>query len=99
MENEFTGWALRPAIWLLAGIVLSLGELAVGSMVLLPLGITAILVAGWLALQVFEVLPATIWLESWQAVAVLYCVFAVPTVILIRRLFQSRGNRPDINQY
>ena len=99
MESEITGWALRPAIWFLAGVVLALGELAAGSMVLLPLGITAILVAAWLALQVYEVIPAAIWLDSWQAVAVLYCVFAVPTVILIRRLFQNRGNRPDINQY
>ncbi len=99
MEAEVTNWALRPALWLLAGIVLTLGELAIGTMVLLPLGVTAILIAGYLALQTFSMLPETLWLESWKSVAVLYCVLAVPTVILIRRLFQNRRDRPDINQY
>ena len=99
MESEITNWALRPAIWLLAGFVLALAELMSGSMILLPLGATAILVAGCLALQVFGILPESLWLESWKIVAVLYCVLAVPTVILIRRLFQNRSDRPDINQY
>ncbi len=99
MDGGITDWALRPAVWVLTGIVLALGELASGSMVLLPLGITAILVAAWLALQSYEILPTAVWLDSWQGVAVLYCVLAVPTVILIRRLFQNRSNRPDINQY
>ena len=99
METEVTYWVLRPAIWLFAGIVLALGELVSGTMVLLPLGVTAILVAGCLALQTFSFLPEALWLESWKSVAVLYCVLAVPTVILIRRLFQNRSDRPDINQY
>ena len=94
MDGGITDWALRPAVWVLTGIVLALGELASGSMVLLPLGITAILVAAWLALQSYEILPTAVWLDSWQGVAVLYCVLAVPTVILIRRLFQNRSNRP-----
>ena len=99
METEITDWVLRPAIWLLAGIMLALGELASGSMVMLPLGISAVLVAGWLALQTYEFLPQDLWLATWQGVAILYCVLAVPSVILIRRLFQNRGRRTDINQY
>ena len=99
MEFELTSWVLRPAIWLLAGILLALGELVVGTVILLPLGGTAILVAAYLALQLYGLLPESLWLDSWKGVAILYCVLGIPTVFLIRRLFQNRRNRPDINKY
>ncbi len=99
MEAAVFEWALRPELWLLVGIVAALCELATGTMILLPLGCTAILVSGYLALQVYEMLPVPLWLHSWKGVALLYCVLAVPTLLLLRKLFQNRTKRQDINKY
>ena len=99
MEADVTSWVLRPAIWLLAGILVALGELALGTMILLPLGGTAIMVAAFLALQVYGLLPEGLVLDSWRGVAILYGVLALPTVLLIRHLFQNRRKPPDINRY
>lgn len=92
--------ALRPGLWVMAGLGLMLGELVLGGGILLSLGVAGLLTAGWLALQAFGYLPeALILVESWRSAAVLYCLLALPSVFLIRRFPSWRTRQRDINDY
>ena len=99
IETEFIYWLLRPATWVLAGLLLSAMELAIGTMIALPLGIAALAIGGYLFLQQSGILPEAIWMESWKQVAIAYSAVAVPAVILLRRAFLRKGDQPDINKY
>ena len=45
------------------------------------------------------VLPAAVLLDSWPDAALAYGLLAVPALLLLRRLFQTRNRRRDINHY
>ena len=92
-------WILLPMAWLLLGIVLCLAEMFDGSLFLLPLGIAALLVAAWLALQKWALLPAEVELTDWKQALLAYAGLAAARVLLLRRLFRSKSDAKDVNDY
>lgn len=86
-------------VWLIGGVVLCLAELLDGNRVLLPLGLAAFLVAGYLQLQERSLLPEDVVLTDWRYVLLVYAGLALVSVVLLRRVFRPKPDSKDINDY
>ena len=96
---DVAAWALVPLVWLIGGVALCFAELLDGNRVLLPLGLAALLVAGYLLLQKRELLPEEVLLADWRDVLLAYAGLALVSVVLLRRVFRPKTNSKDINDY
>lgn len=96
---DVAAWVLVPVVWLIGGLVLCLAELFDGNGVLLPLGLAALLVAGYLQLQESALLPPEVVLTDWRHVLIAYAGMAVVGVVLLRRVFRPKPDSKDVNDY
>lgn len=96
---DVAAWVLMPVVWLIGGVVLCFAELLDGSRVLLPLGLAAFLLGGYLHLQNRALLPGEVALTDWQYVLLAYAGLAVVSVVLLRRFFRPKPESKDINDY
>ncbi|MDA8884916.1 hypothetical protein N9I38_03000 [Gammaproteobacteria bacterium] len=87
----------NPDIWLIAGTVLIILEIFVGSLVLfLPLGLAGILVGLIYKLQVnFEF----ILISNWAYALVIWGLISIALSYLIQRYFKKNDDKKDINTY
>ena len=87
----------NPDIWLIAGTVLIILEIFVGSLVLfLPLGLAGILVGLIYKLQVnFEF----ILISNWAYALVIWGLSSIALSYLIQRYFKKNDDKKDINTY
>ncbi len=96
---DVAAWVLVPLVWLIGGVVLCLAELLDGNRVLLPLGLSAFLVAGYLQIQRRGLLPEEVELTDWRYVLLAYAGLAVASVVLLRKVFRPKPDSKDINDY
>ena len=96
---DVAAWVLVPLVWLIGGVVLCFAELLDGNRVLLPLGLAAVLVAGYLELQRRGLLPEGAELVDWRYVLLAYAGAAVASVVLLRKVFRPKPDSRDINDY
>ncbi|MDE0039028.1 MAG: hypothetical protein OXU77_15970 [Gammaproteobacteria bacterium] len=96
---DIAAWVLVPLVWLIGGVVLCFAELLDGNRVLLPLGLAAVLVAGYLHVQKRGLLPNEVELMDWRYVLLAYAGLAVASVVLLRRVFRPKPDSKDINDY
>lgn len=96
---DVAAWLLIPLVWLIGGVVLCFAELLDGNRVLLPLGLAAFLVAGYLQLQERSLLPEDVVLTDWRYVLLVYAGLALVSVVLLRRVFRPKPDSKDINDY
>lgn len=96
---DVAAWILVPLVWVIGGVVLCLAELLDGNRVLLPLGLAAFLMAGYLQLQKRALLPEEVVLMDWRYVSLAYAGLAVVSVVLLRRIFRPKTSSKDINDY
>lgn len=94
-------WLFLPEAWLIAGILLVVLELFEGSMIALPIGVAALIVAGIVKAQAMLWFGDIVLLETWRDVLLCFALLAVASVGLIRLVFQRRRNKQpdDINDY
>ena len=80
------------AVWAIVGILLLISEVLSGDGVLLAFGVSGLILAGVLKLDMVDVSVA------WQVVS--FAALGIPVAILIRRLLKKTENhRGDINTY
>ena len=96
---DVAAWLLTPLVWLIGGVVLCFAELLDGNRVLLPLGLAAFLVAGFLQLQERALLPEDVVLTDWRYVLLVYAGLALVSVVLLRWVFRPKQDSKDINDY
>lgn len=96
---DVAAWLLIPLVWLIGGVVLCFAELLDGNRVLLPLGLAAFLIAGYLQLQERSLLPEDVVLTDWRYVLLVYAGLALVSVVLLRRVFRPKPDSKDINDY
>ena len=95
-------WLLQAEVWIILGIILIIVDIVVGfSLIILPVGIAALLLAALLygeSQQFFGEHSALF--PSWRVVLVWFAGLSILSVGLIRFVFQrSREDGPDINKY
>lgn len=87
---------LDPRVWLAAGIALTIADILVGmAHFALAVGVACGLVSGVLFGQERDWYTAV---ETWQGVALLFAVFSVASVAVLRWLVLRRTT-PDVNRY
>ena len=95
-------WLLQVEVWIILGLLLIIVDIAVGfSLIILPVGIAALLLAALLygeSQQLFGEHSALF--PSWRIVLVWFAGLSILSVGLIRFVFQrARKNGTDINKY
>ena len=96
---DIATWVLVPSVWLIGGVVLCFAELLDGNRLLLPLGLAAFLMAGYLQLMKKVQLPEEVMLEDWRYVLLAYAGLAGASVGLLRKVFRPKPESKDINDY
>ena len=91
-------WIFVPEIWFALAIVLVIAETVFGlNFFVLPVGISALVLAGLLWLQSRW---GTEVFSNWEQILVFFSVLSVVGIGIVRRLFQRSGpTDTDINEY
>ncbi|MFP6564088.1 MAG: hypothetical protein VCC68_06360 [Myxococcota bacterium] len=98
IDPSVLAWVFVPELWFTLAIVLIILDIVVGmDFFVLPIGVSALTVAGLLWAQshgVFDIF------SSWRQIAIFFAVSSVVAVGVVRRVFQTRRAADrDINDY
>jgi membrane-bound ClpP family serine protease len=97
MIGTINYWLLLPEVWLIAGIVLIVAELLLGSAYfLLALGCAALIFSGLIFLQEKEFIS---FFADWMDIAVMYGLLTLVSIILLKVFVQDKAKIKDINKY
>ena len=99
--STLTYWLLIPEFWLIVGILLIAADFTIGAdLFLLPIGLSALLMAGLLFAQESLWFGDIVFLGTWRQVIIWFSVLSVAFVGTIRVAFQrGRHHQSDINDY
>ena len=97
----FIYWLLLPEGWVILGILLIAADFTIGAdLFLLPIGISAFIIAAFIYAQVNLWFGDIILLGTWRQVIIWFSVLSVANIALIKFAFQrKRKDDPDINKY
>ena len=93
-----TDWLTDPQIWIIAGIALIIIELFIGGMIALPVGISALGMAGFVYADGIHFFSASQLVTTWEGILILFAVLTIVCVGLLKFLFRGNGT-DDINKY
>jgi membrane protein implicated in regulation of membrane protease activity len=97
MFETINYWLLLPEMWLIAGIVLIVAELLLGTAYfLLALGVASLIFSGLAFLQEKELVN---FLTDWMDIAVVYGLLTLVSIFLLRFFVQDKTKSEDINKY
>ena len=90
-------WLLLPEVWLIAGIVLIVAELLLGSgYFLLALCVAALIFSGLVRLQEKGLISL---LADWMDIAVVYGLLTLVSIFILKFFVQDKTKNEDINKY
>jgi membrane protein implicated in regulation of membrane protease activity len=90
-------WLLLPEVWLIAGLVLIVAELLLGSgYFLLALGVAALIFSGLVRLQEKGLISL---LADWMDIAVVYGLLTLVSIFILKFFVQDKTKNEDINKY
>ena len=97
MFETINYWLLLPEVWLIAGIILIVVELLLGTAhFLLALGVAALIFSGLVFFQEKELIN---FLTDWMDIAVVYGLLTLVSIFLLKFFIQDEGKSEDINKY
>ena len=91
-------WLTNAQVWVIIGIVLVIVEVLTGGMIALPVGVSAICMAGLLYADHLSWLGDSPMLKEWEDILIVFAVLTVVSTGALRFLFQ-RKDESDINKY
>ena len=96
MEESVNYWLLLPEVWLIAGILLVIVEIVVGTAYfLLALGIACLILSGIVFSQEVFVFN---FLTDWMDVSISYGVLSILSIFVMKAVVK-KGKADDINEY
>ena len=82
------------------GVLLILLDVIIGLDVILPIGVAALILAGFIFAQQSMWIEEPIAISTWRGVLILFAALSIVSIGIIRLVFQrSRKSKPDINEY
>ena len=97
MFETINYWLLLPEVWLIAGIILIVVELLLGTAYfLLALGVAALIFSGLVFLQEKELIN---FVTDWMDIAVVYGLLTLVSIFILKFFVQDKAKGEDINKY
>ena len=92
-------WLFEPHFWLLVGILLIISDIFLASFFLLPIGVSAVLMAALIYFEHQHIIDAALF-SSWRGILVSFAMLSVLSIFIIQSFVRiRRKNQKDINQY
>lgn len=96
---NLTYWLFEPNFWLITGVVSVIADIFLGSFFLLPIGVSALIMAALVYFDASQFWEVEIF-SSWRVVMLCFAVLSVASIFLIQIFIRSRRKEEkDINQY
>ncbi len=100
LPSVMTYWAFLPEVWAILAIILICADILLAfDFFVLPIGVSALILAGLLFAQRNLWFGDLALLETWRDIAVWLAGLSLVSTILIRLAFRRRHSRADINDY
>ena len=99
--GEFAFWVFKPELWIILGIILIILDLLIGfDFFVLPVGISALLMAGIIYVQLNDWFGEFVVFQTWVGLLIWFSALSFISIGIIKLFFQkSKEDQPDINQY
>jgi membrane protein implicated in regulation of membrane protease activity len=100
VPSDATMLLFSGEFWLILGLILIIIDIFLGSFFLLPIGVSAFIIAGLIYAQGQLWLGDVIFLETWKDVLIWFSVLSVLSIGVVKYVFQKKaGKKQDINNY
>ena len=97
--GESTMLLLSEEFWLILGLILIITDIFLGSFFLLPIGVSAFIISGFLYSQA-QLWLGSVFLETWKDVLIYFSALSVLSIGIVKLIFQRKAdNKDDINDY
>ena len=92
-------WLFEPNFWVIIGIFLIVVDIFLASFFLLPIGVSALIMAALIFFDTSQFLELELF-TTWRNILLCFAALSVISIFLIQLAMKFRGNRAkDINQY
>ena len=96
---SFSYWIFQPYVWIILGLLIIIIDIFLG-FILLPFGISALLIAILIFVDRSSFLGDFIFFENWRDIIIYYAVLLLITLGAIKIFFQKgKSKTKDINDY
>ena len=97
--TSFSYWLFQPYAWLILGISIIIIDVFLG-FVLLPFGISSLMVSGLMFSDKFILFEDFIFFDTWQDILLCYALLSLVSVGILKVLLQNKiFSKTDINKY
>ena len=98
--NLVTFWIFQPYSWLILGIIIIIFDIFFLGMVLLPFGLSSLIIATLLYFDYKMYFSNFVFFETWRDILIYYAIFSIISLGAIKFfLRKNKTSRSDINEY
>ena len=95
-----TFWIFQPYSWLILGIIIIIFDIFFLGMVLLPFGLSSLVIAALLYFDDKMYFSDFVFFETWRDILIYYAIFSIISLVAVKFLLRKgKTSKSDINDY